>query len=92
MFQTKVVEKIQTHILCSVTFFDNRAVYESMWKNMIERGRPQMTMRRMRDASCVPKATNTHSQYVIYVAFPLQQPLHERVNVTLYTQHNAGVV
>ena len=31
MFQTKVVEKIKTHILCSVTFFfENHAVYEIM--------------------------------------------------------------
>jgi hypothetical protein len=37
MFQTKVVEKIKTHILCSVTFFfENRAVYEIMWKNIVE--------------------------------------------------------
>jgi len=32
MFQTKVVEKIKTHILCSVFFFENRAVYEIMWE------------------------------------------------------------
>jgi hypothetical protein len=32
MFQTKVVEKIKTHILCSVTFFENLAVYETMWQ------------------------------------------------------------
>jgi hypothetical protein len=32
MFQTKVVEKIKRHILCSVSFFFNRAVYEKMWK------------------------------------------------------------
>jgi len=44
MFWTKVVEKIKTHILCSVTFFDNLAVYEVMWINMVERGRPQMTV------------------------------------------------
>jgi hypothetical protein len=32
MFQTKVVEKIKTHVLYSVTFFsENRAVCESMW-------------------------------------------------------------
>ena len=34
MFQTKVVEKIKTHILCSVFFF-NRAVYKIMWKNIL---------------------------------------------------------
>jgi hypothetical protein len=30
MFQVTVVEKIKTHILCSVTFFENRTVYETM--------------------------------------------------------------
>jgi len=33
MLQTKVVEKIKTHILCSVSFFppfENRAVYDTM--------------------------------------------------------------
>jgi len=28
MFQTKVVEKIKTHILCSITFFETRAICE----------------------------------------------------------------
>jgi len=45
MFQTKVAEEIKTHILCTVTFFfENRAVYEIMWKNAVERGRPQMAI------------------------------------------------
>jgi len=38
MFQTKVAEKIKTHILCSVTFSENRAIYETMWENIVERG------------------------------------------------------
>jgi len=33
MFQTKVVEKIKTHILCSVTISDKGAVYKIMWEN-----------------------------------------------------------
>jgi hypothetical protein len=38
----------------------------------------------MRIASWIPKATNPHSKYVILIAFPLQQWLHERtLNVTL---------
>jgi hypothetical protein len=46
MFQTEFVEKIKTHILCSVTFFflENRAVYEIMWKNIVEPDRPQVTL------------------------------------------------
>ena len=35
MFQTKVVEKIETDILCSVTSFQNHAVYEIKWKNIV---------------------------------------------------------
>jgi hypothetical protein len=33
----KIVEKLETHILCAITFFENRAVYEIMWKNIAER-------------------------------------------------------
>jgi hypothetical protein len=45
MFQTKVVEEIKTHILCvQFLFFEDRAVYEIMWKNIVDRGSPQMTM------------------------------------------------
>jgi hypothetical protein len=32
MFQTKVVEKIKTHIIMFSHFFENSAVYETMWK------------------------------------------------------------
>jgi len=36
MFQTKVVEKIKTDILCSITYCtENRAIYEIMWKNIV---------------------------------------------------------
>jgi len=55
MFQTNVVEKIKTHILFSITpplsfSLENRAVYQIMWKNNVESGRPEMTIRRMRTA------------------------------------------
>jgi hypothetical protein len=42
LFQTKVVEKIKTHVLCSAIVSENRAVYVIKWKNMVEPGRPQM--------------------------------------------------
>jgi len=35
MFQTKVVEKIKTDILCSVIFFQNRVVCEIKWKHIV---------------------------------------------------------
>ena len=46
-------------------FFENRTVYEIMWKNIAEPGRPQMTIWRMRIAYWITRATNTHSQYVV---------------------------
>ena len=49
-----------------------------MWKNVVERSRPQMTIWRTRIACWIPKATNTHSEYVIFIACPKQQCLHER--------------
>ena len=43
-----------------------------------QRNEKQITITRMRIACWLPKATNTHSEYVILVAFPQQQWLHER--------------
>ena len=40
--EKKIVEQIKTHFLYSITLFENRAVYEIMWQNMVQRGRPQM--------------------------------------------------
>jgi hypothetical protein len=34
--QIKVAQKIKTHILCSVTFYENCVVYEIMWKNIVQ--------------------------------------------------------
>jgi len=86
MFQTEL-EKIKTRILCSVTIFspENRALYEIMWKNIVEPGRAQITIWRMRIAYWIPKTTDTHSEYVILIAFPLQQWLHERAQLLRYT-------
>ena len=89
----KVVQKIETHILCSVIFFFlNRAVYETMWQNAVQPDGPQMTIWRMRIARWIPKATNTHSHYVIIIAFPLQQWLHERASLLRYTYSTAQYI
>jgi len=48
IFETKVVEEIKTHILCSMIFFLNSAFYEIMWKNTVERGGAQIIVWRMR--------------------------------------------
>ena len=54
-------------------FCENRAAYDIMWKNIVELDRPQMTIRPMRFACWITKATNTHLEYVTLIAFPLQQ-------------------
>jgi hypothetical protein len=88
MFQTKSCRENQkTHFVFSNFFFsfENRAVYEIMWKNNVGPDRPQMTIWRMRIACWILKATNTHSQYVILISFPLQQWLHERATMLRHT-------
>jgi len=86
MFRIKVVEKRKTHILYSITFFSEyHAVYEITWKNIVERGRPQLAILHMRIACWITKATSTHSGYVILIAFPKQQWLHERASLLSYT-------
>ena len=59
MFQTELVEKIKTHILCSLTIyiFLNCAINEIMWKNIVELESPQMTIWRMCISCWVLKAT-----------------------------------
>ena len=77
MFETNALDKIKTNILCPITSLE-LSVYEKMWKNSVQPGRPQMTTWRMRFACWIPKSTNTHSEYVTLNAFLLQQWLHER--------------
>jgi len=69
--------KTQNTILYSIIFFENLAVYEIMWKNNVEWGRPKMTIWRMRITCCVTNATNKHSGCVIFIPFPRQKWLHK---------------
>ena len=66
-----------------VHFAEKLAFYEIMWKNIVDPGRPQMTVWRMRIACWIPKAENLHSEYVI--VFSRQRLLHERASVLCYT-------
>ena len=58
-----------THfVFCDLFFFENRAVYEIMWKeSTAEPDELQMTIQRMRIACWINKAKNTHSEYVICI-------------------------
>ena len=42
---------------------ENSAAYEIMWNNMVQSDRPQTTIRCMRTACCVTRATDTRSEY-----------------------------
>jgi hypothetical protein len=46
MLQTKIVEKIKIHILCSIAPPPKKknAIYEIMSKNIVELDRPQMAI------------------------------------------------
>jgi len=44
-------------------------LFETVRKNVVQPDRPQMTIWRMRIACWIPKATNTHSQHAILIAF-----------------------
>ena len=46
---------------------------------MVEPQRSQKTIRRMRFACWITKATDAHSEYELLIAFPQQQWLRERV-------------
>jgi hypothetical protein len=71
-----------THLTCNnyFFFFENRAVYEIMWKNIVEPDRAQVTIWHMRIACWISKATNTHSEYVILIICP-----HEHASMLRYT-------
>jgi hypothetical protein len=58
--------------------FENQVIYQIMWKNTADPDIILMTIRRMRIECWIPKVTNTHSEYVIHFAVPLQRWLHER--------------
>ena len=80
-FHTKFVGKIRTHILCSVTFsLKSYRLLDNVEKIIVERCRPQMKIRRMRIAWWIPKAKNIHSEYVMFITFPLQRSLHKRAS------------
>jgi len=81
MFQTKFEEKKETHFVPHNFFFENLTIYETRWKYTVKPGSLQMTIWRKRIACWIPKATNTYSEYVIRIAFPL---LHGCKNAPQY--------
>ena len=56
-----------------------------MGQYMLVRGRSRVTIWSMRTACFIPKATDTHSEYVILISFQTQQWLQEHASVLRYT-------
>ena len=89
MFWTNVVEKLKTHILCSVTFCRKSYL---LWnnvekKNIVERGRPRITIWRMCIACWIPKATNTHSLCNTHCFSTATVVAWKHLHFTLYVVH-----
>jgi hypothetical protein len=82
--EKKVEEKTKTHILRSITFLLNLAMYEIMWQSTVEPRWLQRTIWRMRFAFWIPNATNTHPECEILIACPLQQWLHAGASISSY--------
>jgi len=64
MFQTKVVENIKTHILCSVFFFIRKSfrLWDNVEKCCVPAGyRWQYDACALHAGNWVPKAKNTHT-------------------------------
>jgi ABC-type phosphate transport system permease subunit len=67
---TKFVKEITSRIMYSLTFFENRSVYEIMWKNVVERGRPQkygacpLLARYLRLRIHTPRICNPYSFFI----------------------------
>jgi hypothetical protein len=54
-------------------------------KNIVEPGKPQMTIWRMRIECWLSKATNTRLEYAVLITFALLQWLNERVLMLRYS-------
>ena len=83
--ETKSVEEIRTHILYSINFFRKSC---RQWDNVekyCRAGQLQMTIWLMCIACWIPNATDTHSEYVVFIAFSTATMVTgKRLNVTLY--------
>jgi hypothetical protein len=83
-----ICRKIKIHVLRSINFFlkkSCRLLDNSGGKKCVESDRPQKTIRLVRNACWIPKATDRHSEYVIRIAFSLQQQFHGQASTLRYT-------
>ena len=81
----KICREIKTHILCSVTFFFFRkgcCLRKKVQKYCtVGQTSDDNTIRHMRITWWINEVTDTHSQYVIPIAFRRQQWFRERASI-----------
>jgi hypothetical protein len=80
----KSCRKNQNILFLATFFFENRAVYEIMWKNIVETGRPQTTIWRKRIACRITKATHEITVSNTYCFATATIVAQTRLKVTLY--------
>ena len=81
MLWKKVVEKLKTHILCSITFSEDRAVYEIMSKNLVKlEATNGVTIWRIRGACWISKTTHTRAH--AHAHAPRNPRIHVRTQRT----------
>jgi hypothetical protein len=83
-FEGLQINHARTNRMHSETFFEYLAVCGIMWQNIVEPGRLQIKIWRMRIAFWIPNATNTHSKCVILISCQLQEWLHASVCILVY--------
>ena len=85
-------ENQNTHFMFSDFFSKIVPFMRKCGKNIVERGRPQMTIWRMRIACWIRKATDTHSEYVTHSFSTTTIVARTRLNVTLYMHCLPGYI
>jgi hypothetical protein len=75
-------ENQNTHFVSNKLFFEDRALYEITWKNIVQPSRPHMTWRKP-IACWIHKVTNTHSELYTDCFSTATMVARLRLNVTL---------
>jgi len=79
----KVVDKIKTRILCSVTSFsENDAVQETVWKNMVQPDRSQIVI--LYSAEKMKECRHTLMIFITFCFSTTAVVMLKHFNVTLY--------
>jgi len=93
IFSDKICRENRSTTFFPVFFFSEIATYDDiMWKSIVEPGRPQMTIQRMRVACLLPTASNTPIHICNTHCFPISAMVgRKRFNVTSYIHFLSGV-